>query len=232
MLTPRPETVSPTPDNAHTQTRNGFANDDVEPSARDAFQATIVRKGVADAHNGDVIKIVPDPVTDGRYVLEVVTPEGSRSVVGDTAASIERAQEQAVKAARLNPEFRPKSSQTETVSDPEPSPKDATVSSKPEEEREPTDEELDAAMDAEWNAPEPEPPPKAKPAKGASKSKKPRSKVGKKTGAAVVNSNQEVVLRVGLSRPGVNSGGAHDLSDNVPKGVKLIVLTFQGYPGE
>jgi hypothetical protein len=103
----------------------------VEPSARDAFQATIVRKGVADAHNGDVIKIVPDSVTDGRYVLEVVTPEGSRSVVGDTAASIERAQEQALEAARLNPEFRPKSSQTETVSDPEPSPKDATVSSKP-----------------------------------------------------------------------------------------------------
>ena len=27
-------------------------------------------------------------------------------------------------------------------------------------------------------------------------------------------------------------GGAHDLSDNVPKGVKLIVLTVQGYPGE
>jgi hypothetical protein len=27
-------------------------------------------------------------------------------------------------------------------------------------------------------------------------------------------------------------GGSHDLSDNVPKGVKLIVLTVQGYPGE
>ena len=86
-------------------------------------------------------------------------------------------------------------------------------------------------MDAEWNAPEPEPPPKAKP-KGASKPKKPRkprSKVGKKTGAAVVNSNQEVVLRVGLSRPGVNSGGAHDLSDNVPV---AVVLTVNGHPGE
>ena len=111
-------------------------------------------------------------------------------------------------------------------------PKPAIVSSKPEEEREPTDEEIAAAIKAEWNAPEPEPPPKAKPAKGASKSKKPRSKVGKKTGAAVVNSNQEVVLRVGLSRPGVNSGGAHDLSDNVPAVVKLIVLTVNGHPGE
>jgi hypothetical protein len=27
-------------------------------------------------------------------------------------------------------------------------------------------------------------------------------------------------------------GGAHDLSDNVPKGVKLIVLTVKGYPEE
>jgi hypothetical protein len=27
-------------------------------------------------------------------------------------------------------------------------------------------------------------------------------------------------------------GGAHDLSDNVPQGVKLIVLTVKGYPGE
>ena len=75
---------------------------------------------------------------------------------------------------------------------------------------------------------------KAKP-KGASKPKKPRkprSKVGKKTGAAVVNSNQEVVLRVGHSRPWVNSGGAHDLSDNVPAAVKLMVLTVNGYPGE
>lgn len=67
--------------------------------ARDEFQATIARKGVADAPNGDTIKIIPDSVTDGRYVLEVVTPEGSRSVVGDTAASIERAQEQALKLA-------------------------------------------------------------------------------------------------------------------------------------
>ena len=27
-------------------------------------------------------------------------------------------------------------------------------------------------------------------------------------------------------------GGSHDLSDNVPAGVKLIVLTVKGYPGE
>lgn len=27
-------------------------------------------------------------------------------------------------------------------------------------------------------------------------------------------------------------GGAHDLSDNVPADVKLIVLTVNGYPGE
>ena len=27
-------------------------------------------------------------------------------------------------------------------------------------------------------------------------------------------------------------GGAHDLSDNVPAGVKLIVLTVKVYPGE
>ena len=27
-------------------------------------------------------------------------------------------------------------------------------------------------------------------------------------------------------------GGAHDLSDNVPAGVKLIVLTVMGCPGE
>jgi hypothetical protein len=27
-------------------------------------------------------------------------------------------------------------------------------------------------------------------------------------------------------------GGAHDLSDNVPAGVRLIVLTVKGYPGE
>ena len=27
-------------------------------------------------------------------------------------------------------------------------------------------------------------------------------------------------------------GGAHDISDNVPAGVELIVLTVQGYPGE
>jgi hypothetical protein len=27
-------------------------------------------------------------------------------------------------------------------------------------------------------------------------------------------------------------GGAHDLSDNVPEGVKLIVLAVKGYPGE
>jgi hypothetical protein len=27
-------------------------------------------------------------------------------------------------------------------------------------------------------------------------------------------------------------GGAHDLSDNVPAGVKLTVLTVKGYPGE
>jgi len=147
---------------------------------RDAFQATIVRKGVADAPNGDTIKIIPDPVLNGRYVLEVVTPEGSRSVVGDTAASIETAQEQALEAARLNPEFRPKSSQTETVSDPEPSPKDATVSSKPEEDREPTDEELDAAMDAELDRLEKEEA-AIKPVKPKAKPRKSRSKTGKET---------------------------------------------------
>jgi len=27
-------------------------------------------------------------------------------------------------------------------------------------------------------------------------------------------------------------GGAHDLSDNLPAGVKLIVLTVKAYPGE
>ena len=26
--------------------------------------------------------------------------------------------------------------------------------------------------------------------------------------------------------------GVHDLSDNVPEGVKLVVLTVKGYPGE
>lgn len=35
-----------------------------------------------------------------------------------------------------------------------------------------------------------------------------------------------------ISSEGFRSGGAHDLSDNVPAGVELIVLTVQGYSGE
>ena len=86
-----------------------YSNPEAFDRAKQAFRDSIERRGVADAPDGSTIKIVPDPVNEGRYVVETTTPDGMRSTKGDSRVgwSLPGAQAKAQEAAGLSPYMRP-----------------------------------------------------------------------------------------------------------------------------